>query len=107
MRKLILTAAFALVLGFGLTGAAIAADGGGIYKSKCSACHGANGQGGPMAPALAGTDFIKGDAAAINDTIKNGREGGAKKYPKFALSMPKFNLSDAELDAVTGYLKGL
>ncbi len=107
MKKLILTAAFALVLGFGLTGSAIATDGGAIFKSKCSACHGANGQGGPMAPALAGTDFIKGDAGSIKATIKDGREGGAKKYPKFALSMPKFNLSDAELDAVTGHLKGL
>ena len=105
MKKLIIAAVFALVLGF--TGSAIATDGGALYKSKCLACHGANAAGGPMAPVLAGSDFIKGDAAAINETIKNGREGGAKKYPKFPLSMPKFALTDAEIEAITGYLKGL
>ena len=105
MKKLIWVAVFAIALAF--SGSAIASDGAGIYKSKCSACHGATGQGGPMAPALTANDFVKGDAAAVKDTIKNGREGGAKKYAKFALSMPKFALSDAELDAVTGYIQGL
>jgi mono/diheme cytochrome c family protein len=105
MKKLVLASAIAVSLAF--SGAAFAADGAGLYKGKCSACHGADGKGGPMAPALAGSDFVKGDAAAIKDTIKNGREGGAKKYAKFSLSMPKFPLADAELDALVAHLKGL
>ncbi|MEE8575139.1 MAG: cytochrome c [Thermodesulfobacteriota bacterium] len=105
MKKFIWVAVFALTIGF--SGSALASDGAGIFKSKCSACHGANAAGGPMAPALAGSDFIKGDAAAVKDTIKNGRSGGEKKYAKFAMSMPKFGLSDGELDALVSYLKGL
>ena len=85
----------------------LAVDGAAIFKSKCSACHGAKGEGGPLAPAIIGTNFSKGDAGVIKDTIKNGREGSAKKYKNFPLSMPKFNtLSDAELDALTAHLQG-
>ncbi len=105
MKKLVWVAAITLALGF--SAPVLAADGGALYKSKCSACHGATAKGGPMAPGLVGTDFIGGDAGAIKDTIMNGRAGGAKKYPKFALSMPPFKVSDAEADAIVAYLKGL
>jgi len=105
MKKLIW--AFAIVLTLSFAGTAMA-DGGAIFKSKgCTACHGAGGKGTAMAPKLAGNDFIKGDPCAIKMTIKNGRSGGAKKYAKFPLSMPKNALSDADLDAVVAYLKSL
>ncbi len=105
MRTLILAAAFILAVSF--AGTAMA-DGGAIFKTKgCTACHGADGNGTAMAPGLVGTDFIKGNPCAIKDTIKNGREGGAKKFANFPLSMPKNALSDAELDGVVSYLKGL
>jgi mono/diheme cytochrome c family protein len=91
-----------------IAGTAMAADGGSIYKSKCSACHGQNAQGTPgMAPALAGTDFIKGDAGPINDAIVNGRAGAAKKYKNFPLAMPKLGISAADADAIVEYLKSL
>ena len=58
-----------------------AEDGAALYKAKCSACHGANGEGKPAmkAPALKGTslgvdqivDFLtKGDAAKKNPHAK-------------------------------------
>jgi mono/diheme cytochrome c family protein len=52
MKRMIM--AFAVVVG--LTGVARAAeDGAALYKSKCAACHGPNGEGGKMAPtAIAG-----------------------------------------------------
>ncbi len=99
--------AVAMILAVSFAGTAMA-DGGAVFKSKgCTACHGADGKGTAMAPGLAGTDFIKGDPCAIKDTIKNGREGGAKKFANFPLSMPANALSDADLDAVVTYLQGL
>jgi mono/diheme cytochrome c family protein len=41
----------ALALVLGIAGAARAAeDGAALYKSKCAACHGQNGEGAKMAP---------------------------------------------------------
>ncbi|HHL39162.1 MAG TPA: cytochrome c [Deltaproteobacteria bacterium] len=105
MRKAIIAAVAAAGLAF--SGAAIAADGAKIYKSKCQACHGKGGKGTPMAPAFKGNDFIKGDAAAIKDVILHGRKGAAKKYKKYPIDMPAQKLSDADADAVVKYLKSL
>ena len=106
MRTIVL--AVATVVVFGLSGVAMASGGGAIYKSKCAACHGANGQGTPgMAPAVAGTDFIKGDAGPIKDAIVNGRAGDAKTFKEFPLAMPKLGISDADAAAIVDYLKGL
>jgi len=107
MKKiLMITLLFATSIGLG--GLAVASDGAAIYKAKCAACHGQNGQGTPgMAPQLAGTDYIKGEAGPIRDTIVNGRTGGDKKYKEFPLAMPKLGVSDADADAITEYLKSL
>jgi mono/diheme cytochrome c family protein len=106
MRTIVL--AVATVIIFGMSSVAMASGGGAIYKSKCSACHGQNAQGTPgMAPALAGTDFIKGDAGPINDAIVNGRAGAAKKYKNFPMAMPKLGISEADAAAITDYLKSL
>ena len=105
MKKLLW--ALAIVIGVSLSGTAMAADGAALFASKCTMCHGAAGAGTAMGPKLAGSDFIKGDAAAIKGAIKDGISGADKKHPKFALAMPKFDLADGELDAIVGYLKGL
>ncbi len=105
MKRVIWLVVFALVVGF--SGGAFAGDPASIYAAKCAMCHGKGGEGSTMAPALKGTDFIKGDAEAIKDVITNGRSGSAKKYPKFPIAMPKFKFSDAELDALVKYLKSL
>ncbi len=106
MRNKLWAAFVAIAIGF--SGVAFAADGGKIFKSKCSACHGPTGGGTPMAPALKGNDFVKnGSMDEIKSVILNGREGSAKKYPKFPIGMPKQSLSDDEVKAVIDYIKSL
>ena len=106
MQKALLAAVVAVGIIF--SGVAFAADGAKVYKSKCAACHGPNGQGTPMAPAFKGNEFIK---KASDDEIKNvilkGRMGAAKKYKKFPAPMMPQKLSDAEVKAVISYIKGL
>ncbi len=108
MRNLVLAIAVAVAVSF--TGTAIAADGAKVYKSKCASCHGKDGKGTAMAPAHAGSDYIKstGDAA-IKDVVLVGRKGSKKLYKKFPIPMPpwKGKLTDAEIDAVVAYMKGL
>ena len=100
MRKLLVVGVFAL--GVAVAGSAMATDGAEIFKSKCSACHGATGQGTPMAPAFNGNEFIKSSAAGdIATVVKTGREGAAKKYKNFAIGMPaQKTMSDADIAAV-------
>ncbi|MFQ5328877.1 MAG: c-type cytochrome [Thermodesulfobacteriota bacterium] len=106
MRTIVL--AVATVVIFGMSSVAMAGGGAAIYKSKCSACHGQKAQGTPgMAPQLAGSDFIKGDAGPIKDTIMNGRSGAAKKYKNFPMAMPKLGISAHDADAIVSYLKSL
>lgn len=106
MKRLFAVGVFAVAVAF--SGTATAADGAAIFKTKCVACHGADGKGTPMAPAQAGNDFIKNSKEAdIIAVIKNGREGAAKKYKQFAMAMPKQVLSDDETKAVVAYLKSL
>lgn len=94
-----------LLLVFG--GSAIAADGGKIYKDKCSMCHGPLGAGTMMAPPLKGSEFItKGKAEDIKKVVVEGRSGAAKKYPKITFDMPKLPMPDADLDALTSFLTG-
>ena len=108
MRNLVLAIVMAVAVSF--TGTAIAADGAKVYKSKCASCHGKDGKGTAMAPAHAGSDYIKSASAAdIKADVVNGRKGSAKKYKKFPIPMPpwKGKLTDAEIDAVVAYMKGL
>lgn len=108
MRKFIGLGVVALSLAF--AGSALASDGAAIFKSKCSPCHGAEGQGTAMAPAFKGNAFITGskDGAEIAATIKEGRAGAAKKYKNFAIAMPAQKaLTDDDIKAVIGVLKEL
>lgn len=107
MRKLL--GIGVLALGVAVAGSAMAADGAGVFKSKCAPCHGANGQGTPMAPAFTGNDFIKSSSAAdIAAVVKNGRSGADKKYKNFAIAMPAQKaMADADIAAVVEHLKSL
>ena len=98
-----------LLVAFAMTvaSAALAADGSSIYAQKCQMCHGADGAGSAMGPALAGTDLIKGDAEQVKALILNGVPRETKKYPNFPMAMPPVPLSEAELSAVIEYMKGL
>lgn len=107
MKRLI---GFSLAAAMVLSGAtfAAAADGSAIFKSKCSTCHGAEGQGTAMAPAFKGNAFIKNSSETdIANVIKNGRNGAEKKYKQFAIGMPKQTMSDEEVKAVVAQLKSM
>lgn len=74
-------------------------DGARLYAQHCAACHGAQGKGGVGVP-LALPDFLaQADDAYLRRTIRLGRPGRV---------MPAFTqLSDAEVNAVVAYLRGL
>ena len=62
---------------------AFAADGAAVYKAKCAACHGPEGQG-KVGPAVKGISL---SAEQITDLLTKGDE--AKKAPhKKAMSVP-------------------
>ncbi len=106
MRKMIGLGIVALSVAF--AGSALAADGAAIFKSKCSPCHGVEGQGTAMAPAFQGNAFLKNSKAAdIEAVVKNGRAGAAKKYKEFAVAMPaQATMSAEDIAAVVAYEKG-
>ncbi|MFQ5737200.1 MAG: c-type cytochrome [Thermodesulfobacteriota bacterium] len=96
-------------LGVAVAGSAMAADGAAIFKSKCSPCHGATGQGTAMAPAFNGNEYIKSSSVdEIAHTIKTGRQGAQKHYKQFAIGMPaQKTMADADVKAVVAHLKKL
>lgn len=106
MKRMLAGAAAVLALGsFSL---ALAEDGAAVYKSKCMPCHGPEGKGTAMAPAVMGNQFIKtASEQELSDVILKGREGAAKKYKQYAIGMPAQKLSDAETKSVIAYMKEL
>jgi mono/diheme cytochrome c family protein len=76
---------------------AIAQEGADVYKTKCAACHGNEGQG-KVGPALKGTKLGDDDIVLL---LSKGKEG--KKAPH---NKPK-GLSDDDTKAVAHYVKSL
>lgn len=99
MKKVVLTAAALFVL----TGPVWAADGAAIYDKKCKSCHSIGGVGGPMAKVGGPLDGegSKRDEAWLKAYIKDPKS----KMPE--AKMPKVNLADEELNAVTTYMLSL
>lgn len=83
------------------------AAGAAVFKMKCSPCHGVEGKGTTMAPALKGNDWVKGASnGEVADVILKGRQGKAKKYPNFFVDMPATKgLSEGEVNALVEYLR--
>ena len=106
MKRMLAGAAAVLALGsFTL---ALAQDGAAVYKSKCMPCHGPEGKGTAMAPAMVGNQFVKtASDQELTDIILKGREGAAKKYKQYAIGMPAQKLSDDETRSVIAYMKDL
>ena len=81
-----------------------AADGGALFKQHCASCHGATGQADTPAgkslkvPALAGDAKVAAmsDADAIAAIKANAKHTAALK-----------KMTDADVAAVAGYVKGL
>jgi mono/diheme cytochrome c family protein len=70
--------------------AAFAEDGAALYKAKCSACHGAAGEG-KMGPA------IKGKTNVVDVVTKGGLKGPHAK--------PVAGLTEDQAKAIAGFLK--
>lgn len=81
--------------------------GGEIYKSLCSACHGADGKGLPTnaAPALRGAKHISADKDIAIRILMNGLKGPieGKTYPSVMLAMN--DNSDEWIAAVVSYIR--
>ena len=91
---LFLAVAFALT-----TGTMMAADdGAALYKSKCAACHGANGEG-KMGPKLVG------DSMTEDQIVDQLTKGTAGKKPPHAKPMSGMTADQAK--AIAAYVKGL
>ncbi len=81
--------------------------GGEIYKSLCSACHGADGKGLPTnaAPALRGAKHINADKDIAIRILMNGLKGPieSKTYPSVMLAMN--DNSDEWIASVVSYIR--
>jgi mono/diheme cytochrome c family protein len=75
-----------------------AEDGAALYKTKCAACHAADGSG-KVGPALKGTKLTD---AQITDVLTKGSEG--KKAPH---AKPVAGVSADQAKAVAEFVKGL
>ncbi len=76
------------------SGEALAADGAAVYQARCSACHGAEGEGRGSFPVLADNPFLD-DEAAVTDVVRGGR-GAMPGFPQ---------LSEEDVAALTTYLR--
>ncbi|HUP30580.1 MAG TPA: cytochrome c [Usitatibacter sp.] len=106
--------ASAILLGAILSpSAALAAnDAAEMYKLRCSACHGSNGQGTratlpSLGPALKGNPFVmNGSPAAIKSVIRKGRQGQKRLYDDTYPNMPAFGFEAVpDPDALIAYMK--
>jgi len=77
-------------------------------KGNCHVCHGAEAKGGPLGPDLTDAEWlhIDGKAESIADLIKKGVPT-PKQFPAPMLPMGGAQLTDAEVQAVAGYIVSL
>ena len=75
-----------------------AEDGAAIYKSKCAACHGADGAG-KVGPAVKGTSMTD---AQIDELLTKGAAGKKAPHGKGVAG-----LTEDQAKAVSAYVKGL
>lgn len=98
MRNKFALVAVMLCMCFVVLQPSFAQDGGAVFKAKCAACHGAEGQG-KMGPALKGTSLSEDQIVAV---LTKGDE--AKKPPH---KKPVNGLSADDAKAVAAYVKSL
>ena len=109
MRKTIIAAVSAALLGAAGQSAAAEAKTVKFFKETCGICHGENGEGTPgLAPPLKGNEWVKSASDAdLAATITKGREGAAKRHKDIPGPMPANSMSEGRLKDVTAYLREL
>jgi mono/diheme cytochrome c family protein len=107
MRKTIIAAATAALLGAAGQTAAAEAKTVKFFKETCGICHGENGEGTPgLAPAFKGNAWLKGASDGdIATTITKGRDGAAKRHKDIPGAMPANSMSEGRLKDVIAYLR--
>jgi mono/diheme cytochrome c family protein len=72
-----------------------------IYSGLCTVCHGPEGQGVPnIGAALAGSEFVTGDASIPVRILMHGKEG------QIGLMPPLSDFDDEQIAAVITYIRG-
>jgi alcohol dehydrogenase (cytochrome c) len=71
--------------------------GGSIFESQCARCHGPQGGGGDLGPAITGTVAARSDQE-LSAIITSGRVGRG---------MPAFEMQGVELNSLLSFLRGL
>jgi mono/diheme cytochrome c family protein len=107
MRKILIAAVSAALLGTAGQVAAAEAKTVKFFKETCGICHGENAEGTPgLAPALKGNEWVKAASEAdLAATITKGRDGAAKRHKEIPGPMPANSMSDGRLKDVIAYLK--
>jgi cytochrome c6 len=100
LKTFAMASAFAVALGIPLS--AGAQDASALFKSKCAACHGADGTGSAMGKKLGAHDFTTDEVqkmtdAQLTDIITNGKN----KMPKYATLKPE------EVKGLVAYIRTL
>jgi mono/diheme cytochrome c family protein len=78
-----------------------AEDGAALYKTKCSACHGPNGEGKPAVKAPA----LKGTAKTADEIVQLITKGAADK--KAPHTKPVSGLNDDQAKAIVDFIKSM
>lgn len=97
------TALVLIALALSWSGSAFAADGAALYKTKCAACHGADGSGNtPVGKSLKVKALSSEEVQKMTDAeLTKAIEKGKGKMPAFA-----GKLSDEELKDVVKFIRG-
>ena len=92
--------------GGGSPRAAKATPGARVYLQNCLGCHGPNGQGMGMQPALPGSATANGDPAALVAWVMYGVRPSTSPAGKYPPMMPQFHyLPDQELAEVLTHVR--
>ena len=87
----------------GMTAPLLADDAAALYKSKCQACHGADGKPSAAGEKMGAKDFHAPDVAKMSDAdlVKVTKEGKGK--------MPKYDgkLTDDQIKQLIKYIRSL
>jgi mono/diheme cytochrome c family protein len=93
-----------LILFLALAFPLLAADGAALYKSKCVACHGAEGKG---KPAMKGSNLLTDEAKKRSDADLSAAIAEGGKAKKAAHAYGKKGMSADDIKALTAYVREL